>query len=288
MLLTRSVYDLGLSHFRYDGSSSFYSCPNFNCTQFLEVLRGGLGAGRLLNCSDCATAVSSFANLLGCDLRQVQLGPCSFTTNPIKLISHKREKREPFGGHEVAWKGNVTDEGRVFDACLQLDGDSKPDQPPFSPLLPTNIRFGSASARDYRFRFSPETFPRPNTLTCRKVGFSVPGDCGYDDCIPYLKQKLEFDCWRHSETVKAASDSGELLLDHRTFAQPKLSQWSLVLPVQRPNLVRTVNALESLWTHATESEILLRVDVFELDSWQEAQDFALMKLGEFLSSRSDF
>jgi len=282
MLVTRNVYDLGLSHFRYDGSLSFYSCPNFNCTQFLDVLKGGLGVARLLNCSDCATVVSSFANLLGCDLRQVQLGPCSFTTNPIKLISHKQEAPEPFGGHEVAWKGSVTDDGRVFDACLQLDGDPAPDQPPFSPLLPTNIPFGSASARDYRFRFSPATFPRANTLTCRKIGISLPNDCGYDDCKSHLKQRLDFDSWRYSERVKALSDSGELLLDHRTLTEPILSQWSLVQPVQRPNLVRTLNALYSLWTHATDSEILLRVDVYELESWQEAQDFALRKLGESL------
>jgi hypothetical protein len=48
--------------------------PNFECTQFVERLRGGNGNGIYANCSDCATIVASFANVLGCDLWQSRMG----------------------------------------------------------------------------------------------------------------------------------------------------------------------------------------------------------------------
>jgi hypothetical protein len=60
-----------------------------------------------------------------------------------------------FSYHEVAWKGACTQNDRIFDGCLKVDGDADPTQSPHSPLLPTNMLFGDCSAMNYRLRLSP-------------------------------------------------------------------------------------------------------------------------------------
>ena len=57
----------------------------FECTQFLDRLRGGPGLGGTVNCTDCAVIVSTFSNALGCDLWQSRMGSQQFEVNPIRL-----------------------------------------------------------------------------------------------------------------------------------------------------------------------------------------------------------
>jgi len=278
-LVTRAVNDLGLHGVTYDGLSS-YSCPNFNCTQFLDLVRGGLGMGKIVNCSDCASAVSSFANLVGCDLRQLELGPDAFHTNQIKLIgATQASPLFEFFGHEVAWYGNVTDQGRVFDACLQLDGDDRPEATPFVALLPKNIPFGSAHEKNYRFRLSATlVFLKPDTLGCRKIGYSVFGDCKPPDDarLEFLKIRHDYASWKDLAPGKQGSLGYDQFLEHEL-----LSQWVLRLPVQRPKFVGAVNAVQSLWCSVADKEAILRLDVVEWKTWQEAREFMLRELGEF-------
>src|SRR5262249_2625381 len=64
--VTRAVYALGLGTVTYDchgGGATHYANPKFNLTAFLDRLRGGPGNGVYVNCSDCATILSTFANL---------------------------------------------------------------------------------------------------------------------------------------------------------------------------------------------------------------------------------
>lgn len=276
-MVTQNVYDLGLGRVKY-ALSSFYSCPNFNCTAFLELLAGGTCAAPRMNCSDCATVVSSFANLVGCNLRQLSLGPSDFHTNTIRLIGSPQEEPDEFFGHEVAWKGSVTDDGRVFDACFQVDGDGQPDTPPFDPLLPANIRFGNVRQKQYRFRLSPEVVLLPDTLTCRKIGYSVPGDCRRLDhtLLEFLKVHYDFAAWRDLAPGKPFLSTADGF-----WGQLSLSQWRLGLPVQQPKFVGVVEAVQSLWLSHEDSGVLLRLDAFELKTWQEAREFMLRELGEF-------
>ena len=70
-LVTAGVYGLGPATVVYDcpgGGSSHYSGGGFDLSSFLDLLAGGTGNGFHVNCSDCATFVSTFANLLGADL----------------------------------------------------------------------------------------------------------------------------------------------------------------------------------------------------------------------------
>jgi hypothetical protein len=167
--MTGSIYDLGPEVMEYDcpgGGSSNYSWPVFDCTAFVELLRGGIGLGRYVNCSDCATILSTFANILGCDLWQSRMYSArSFELNPIKAIgSDVWQPACGWGGfsyHEVAWKGACTSNDNIFDACLAVDGDSDPTAAPHQFLLPVNMRFGNAGDGDYRDRLATPV-GRPN------------------------------------------------------------------------------------------------------------------------------
>ncbi len=157
MRVTDAVFGLGNGLLEYGcpiGAVTIYAQPFFNCTAFLDRLRGGYGRGPYLNCSDCATIVSTFANALGCDLWQSRMQSFgqSFPVNPIRAIGN--EIWQPpcgiglFSYHEVAWTGGCTEDDNVFDACLQVD--SSPPFPPYTGVLPANMRFGGPGEGHYR------------------------------------------------------------------------------------------------------------------------------------------
>jgi hypothetical protein len=159
--ITKQVYDLGPSVVEYDcpgGGASQYSLGGFDCTAFLERLGGGAGNGQYVNCSDCATFTSTFANAVGADLWQSRMG-WGFSLNPLFAIgSSVWQTACGWGGfsyHEVAWKGACTQNEEIFDACLQVDGDADPTSPPHTPLLPVNMVFGVPGDGNYRDRLSP-------------------------------------------------------------------------------------------------------------------------------------
>ncbi|MGI8807980.1 MAG: hypothetical protein ACR2KK_09095 [Acidimicrobiales bacterium] len=178
--VTQAVYALGPSVITYDcpgGGSTRYAVGGFDCTAFLERLAGGLGNGQYVNCTDCATIVSTFANVLGCDLWQSRMGDF-FGLNPMLGIGSATWEPScgwhSFSYHEVAWKGACDANERIFDACLQVDGDGDPTAAPHVALLPVNMRFGFPGDGDYRDRLAtpsgrPNCNPQPSTRQRRAV-----------------------------------------------------------------------------------------------------------------------
>jgi hypothetical protein len=178
--VTARVNGLGPSLIEYDCPGGGGTHYGGNCTAFLDRLRGGTGNGRYLNCSDCATIVSTFANILGCDLWQSQMG-YGFELNPILAIGETAwypgcpDWLIPgFEYHEVAWKGACLETDRLFDACLHVDGDPDPTNPPHAPLLPTNMLFGTPGSGAYRDHLVPPSswavcVPQPATKARRIV-----------------------------------------------------------------------------------------------------------------------
>jgi hypothetical protein len=159
-----------------------YSILYFDCSAFLERLAGGFGNGPYVNCSDCATIVSSFANILGCDVWQSRMGPevgSFFNTNPIQIIGHPEFSRPcnfptGFQFHEVAWAGNCYYQDPVWDACARVNASLNPAHPPYLPLLPVNLPFAEYSAYDYRTRMVAadsllNCVPQPQTRQRRPV-----------------------------------------------------------------------------------------------------------------------
>lgn len=185
--VTAAVNGLGAGLVTYDCAGAgaphyteFSPVPLFNCTEFLNLLNGRF-APRLVNCEDCATIVSTFANILGCDLSQSRMFDDSgvfFQTNEIISIGTNFWDT-PCGWpgyffHEVAWKGACTANDAVFDACLMVNGNFNPLGQPQIPLLPANIRFGNTGDGLYRDRLAspagrPNCEPQPSTRIRRPV-----------------------------------------------------------------------------------------------------------------------
>lgn len=175
--ITQQVYNLGNSVITYDcpgGGGTRYAYPNFDCTAFLERINGGPGNGQYVNCTDCATFVSTFANVLGCDLWQSRMG-WGFALNPLLAIGSNVWQPacgwSGFSYHEVPWKGACTATEEVYDACLQVDGDSDPTTAPHTPLLPVNMVFGTPGSGGYRDKLSPSGScdPQPTSRQRRSV-----------------------------------------------------------------------------------------------------------------------
>lgn len=168
--VTRAIFRLGTDRtLEYGcplGAPTMYSLGQnyeyFDLAAFLERVDGGPGWGPFVNCTDCATAVATFANALGCDLWQSRMGTLTvpFLTNRIRAIGSD-EFESPCGWglgflyHEVAWTGRCGVDDSVFDACLEVLEDPLvgPDEPP-APLLPTGMRFGESGDGQYRDRIA--------------------------------------------------------------------------------------------------------------------------------------
>ena len=182
--ITEQVYGLGTSVLEYDcpgGGDRHYATysDTFNCTKFIERLKGLNGNGKYVNCTDCATIVSAFSNILGCDLWSSRM-QSGFKLNPILAIGSNVWQTAcgwpGFSYHEVAWKNNCDVNDEIFDACLQVDGDADPTNAPHTPLLPTNLKFGDCNAMFYRLRLSPGVTggcvncnPAPSTRVRRSI-----------------------------------------------------------------------------------------------------------------------
>jgi hypothetical protein len=157
--ITQAVYgSLGLTYDVSHGASKYTQAVGptswFLCTSFLAFLnRQPEGKGNVVNCTDCATIVSSFANLLGCQLSAaVMASPGGFLCNKIIAIGATTAWDYPFppanrfAYHEVAWTGTFGYDDPIFDACLQADHSDNPwdwTSPAVShtPVLPANEIF---------------------------------------------------------------------------------------------------------------------------------------------------
>ena len=167
--ITEAVYGTGGERVEYDcvgpsalnlGSPHYTLIPGvFDCTEFLERVRGGFGNGRYVNCSDCASAVATLSNIVGCDLWESRMfGAVPFPLNPTRAIGSPTWLSAcslgAYNMHEVAWKNNCTEQDEVFDASLQIDGDLDPTRAPHSPRFAANIRFGFPGEGQYRDRLA--------------------------------------------------------------------------------------------------------------------------------------
>jgi len=177
--VTKNIFDLGPSVITYDcpgGGGTHYTdySSTFYLTDFLERINGGIGYGEYVNCTDCATFVSTFANIMGCDLWQSQMRQ-SFQLNPFIAIgaSGWYPGCPSWGGtsfnyHEVAWTGGCTENDYIFDGCLQVDQDSDPTSAPHQATYVCNMRFGFPGDMEYRDRLSPNDNPN-GSARCNPV-----------------------------------------------------------------------------------------------------------------------
>jgi hypothetical protein len=122
-----------------------------------------MGARFPLNCLDCADAVATLANLLGCDLFEGRINMLehrvisSLDTKRILTIGSDPQEIAnwtncSWGFHEVAWLEDIQFYCLIYDACLQLDmNDEQANTYPI-PRLPIGMQFGSNDPEGYIYR----------------------------------------------------------------------------------------------------------------------------------------
>jgi len=134
----------------------------FDCARFLRLIDGEKEPV-FVDCSDLASALSTFANILGCNLKQVFVGGI-ITANRVLPSGHLNWRgRLKFGIHEFTIEEGQASDRLVWDGCLKLTRDAEgkhnrpPEQTPRTELLPTAmpgrrylglLRFDDAAVRD--------------------------------------------------------------------------------------------------------------------------------------------
>ena len=159
---------LGLIYERSSGETFFgKSTTTYELSKFLAHLkkqpnRGD--SGRRVNCTDCACAVTTFANLLGCSLYNVIFGSYigsdgkrGFYCNKVLTLRSDADQNQtwdyPFsdgssGGfsyHEICMEGSFDYTSKIYDACLKVNRNVivfGQDSYRY-PLLPADTRFSS-------------------------------------------------------------------------------------------------------------------------------------------------
>jgi hypothetical protein len=190
--LTRKVN--GGINLTYDGNRGMSrytdrAMPNnFLATEFIAFLKTGGGKGPIVNCTDCATIVTSFANILGTNVFASTMsdtplpGTNGFHCNKILAIGTTTNWAVPGGWgftyHELVWTGggsSLTD--KIYDACLQVDTSSNP----WNPTTPV-----AALALNWIFAKAGAVVPIPTPytdLTYReRLATNAPN--GIPMCIP--------------------------------------------------------------------------------------------------------
>ena len=131
--------DLGLVYDTRRGASAYttyrgdWSEGHFYMSDFL-----GRRFGSVINCSDCAGILTSYANMLGTRLAYLIILE-NFDLNEILAIGQDRYTSCPFGpgGCGFSYHAVTTPDGgaHIWDSTLALDGDEDPGAAPWE-LLP--------------------------------------------------------------------------------------------------------------------------------------------------------
>lgn len=274
-LITRALYQLGPDKVIYNQSQSYTYCDAFFCADFLYVLRKE-GKKASVNCSDCATIVSTFANAVGCDLLQSEMTSLAF--NPILLIGEStpvpRPGEQTFIYHEVAWEFPCREENDIYDACLQLDGDRS--TPEFDqPLLPTDMRFGRDEQDSYRFHLVIQAFlpteqgrPDPDSRQRRRIARQLlPVKCQLNPRL--FKLALQTFGIEKSE-LRREPDEGLFFRGYTPdFSAP--AGWSTVR-VEKLETTEQNSLRLTYWSPAdTQGGQLVRTDVYEGSTPRDAR-----------------
>ena len=281
-LVTERVSGLG-NHLVEHATGASYAHASFKCTEFLELLNNGAGE-RTLNCDDCATIVSTFANILGSSLWQSSMGP-TFNTNHIVQIGDTHWDPTQFIHHSVAWKNECLVNDVLYDAYLQVDGEGRPDLPPRVALQPSGDIFGLPADMAYSYRLvHPDSFcqPTPNGLYPRQrrlLGYSYLGAAKIpnEEVRNILKEVYKFDTWppvpTELDAVQRDSLALEPLINSGSFAKWQLQSFERISDEQFKNVFQLL--------FKDEQARLLSLKIYECIESTQVNDSFLQILAVF-------
>ena len=137
----------------YTPVTMFGFSPPYQLTSYMNQLDSGLHFS--LNCTDCADAVTTFANLLGCDLWEGRFFNM-VTRRFLPLNGNPAVDADwvswTWGYHEICWLNSMGQNQNIYDGCLQVDMDDNYGDTLHVPHNPIKMRFGMSGPSDYRFR----------------------------------------------------------------------------------------------------------------------------------------
>jgi hypothetical protein len=132
---------------------TMFGFATYNLSSYLGHVNGT--APFQLNCTDCADAVTTLANLLGCDLwegRFFNMVTRKFLTLNGNPAVEADWVSWTWGYHEICWLGAVGPDERVHDGCLQLDMDDDDGDLVHDARHPIRMPFGTTDPGHYRRR----------------------------------------------------------------------------------------------------------------------------------------
>lgn len=288
--VAENVYKLGKTLVKYARGPS-YAYGRFDCTKFLKLLKTGIGGNQTVNCDDCATIVSTFANILGCDLHQSGMGT-SFRTNRILPIGAAAVDWQTtmFLHHAVAWKGFCQSNDALFDGCFQLDNDGEPESPPEDAFQPANIKFGDFSDKAYKFCLVEKNAscqPLPNSQSFGRKrrqlgrGFLSDEEISEEGFVDQLREIYEFNSWPPVEHPEARA-AGEAATPASLFKPERIfPEWELY-ECDHLEDERFKNVFVMLFNRPSpDVQELLTVNVYECRQMTDPYNFLLQVLGSF-------
>jgi hypothetical protein len=128
---------------------TIFGFGDYNLASYLTHVNNG---PFIMNCTDCADAVTTLANLLGCTLAEGQF--FNMQTRPFLTLAGDPSNAAAwvtFGWsyHEICWL-NDFNSNTVWDGCLQLDMSNNPNV--HAAQLPVKMPFSAGSPDDYKPR----------------------------------------------------------------------------------------------------------------------------------------
>ena len=128
---------------------TMFGFGDYQLASYLTHLGGG---AFIMNCTDCADAVTTLSNLLGCNLAEGQF----FNMQTRKFLTLDGDPNNNadwvnwnWGYHEICWLNDFSS-NTVWDGCLQLDLSNNPMV--HTALLPAKILFDAGNPNDYKPR----------------------------------------------------------------------------------------------------------------------------------------
>jgi len=289
--ITKAVFNLGEQGKVSYNSAATYAKKLFDHESFLEFLGNGMGTSQTLNCDDCATIVSTFGNILGCDLHQSEMRGF-FDTNLVHLIGGQGFVRTGFDRHAVAWKNACRANDPLYDACLEIDADGQPNTRPSQALQPTNLRFGSGSSDQNEYKFclvrkstAHPCNPRSEFKTRRGLGKSYVGERRENDepYLQFLKDRYGFDSFSDDEEISLLNPRipAEDFVDNH----PAFSGWKrLQVNKFTDNDLEAIDQIILLFPDNNLSQ-MVELNVYVCAEAASPKAFLLQLLAQFNSSR---
>src|SRR5262249_48596022 len=123
---------------------TMFGFGDYNLASYLSHVSGGLPF--IMNCTDCADAVTTLSNLLGCTLAEGQF--FNMQTKPFLTLAGDPSNAAAWvtfgwGYHEICWLNDFSS-NTVWDGCLQLDMSNNPNV--HVAKLPAKMTFNAGSA----------------------------------------------------------------------------------------------------------------------------------------------